>query len=103
MVFLCLKMKAVDTFWDVEKSNKWKNGKQSISLLKATLSRRSTDVIMISGRGTSAQRQQRDHAVYCEYAPYARQAWTKRRESNGSDVQWRRSQPKMPPDWGFAK
>ena len=38
----------------------------------------------------------------CEYAPYARQASTKRRESNGCDVQWRRSQPQMAPDWGFA-
>ena len=34
---------------------------------------------------------------------YARKASTKRRESNGSDVQWRRAHPKMPPHWGFAE
>ena len=55
-----------------------------------------------SAHVTSALRRQRDHAGYCEYAPYARQASTKR-ESNGSDVQWRWAHPKMPPDWGFAE
>ena len=39
-----------------KKSNKWKNGKQSISLLKATLPRRSTDVITISARNIGTKR-----------------------------------------------
>ena len=34
----------------LKKSNKWKNGKQSISLLKATLPGQATDVITISAR-----------------------------------------------------
>ena len=33
-----------------KKSNRWKKGKQSISLLKAMLPRRSTDLITISVR-----------------------------------------------------
>ena len=34
-----------------------------------------------------AEQRHYDQAGYCEYAPHARQASTKRRESNGSDVQ----------------
>ena len=44
-----------------KKSNKWKNGMQSISLLKATLPWRSTDAIMIS-----AEHRHYDHAGYCD-------------------------------------
>ena len=61
-----------------KKSNKWKNGMPSISLLKATLPWRSTDAIMINARniGTTTT-----HG-YWEYVPYTQQASTKRHDGN---------------------
>ena len=73
-----------------------------ISLLKATLPWRSTDVIMISARNIGTTTAEWPRRVLW-IRSYARQASTKRRESNGSDVQWCRAHPKMPPDWVFAE
>ena len=60
------------------------------SLLKATLPWRWTDAIMISARniGTIATTAAWPRRVL-RVRSYARQASTKRRESNGSDIQWR--------------
>ena len=97
MVFLCLKLKAVAAYLHVEK----RETSTVYSLLKATLPWRWTDAIMISARNIGTTTAAWPRRVLWVRS-YARQASTKRRESNGSDVQWRLAHPKMPPDWGFA-
>ena len=73
------------------------------SLLKATLPWRWTDAIMISARNIGTTTAAWPRRVLWVRS-YARQASTKRRESNGSDVQWRwahQGTPQNAPRLGF--
>ena len=86
-----------------KKSNKWKNGKQSISLRKATLPRRSTDVITISARNIGATTATWPRRVlWVRSVVYARQASTKRRNRGNrmvmtyNDVGKNPKRPKRP-------
>ena len=74
------------------------------SLLKATLPWRWTDAIMISARNIGTTTAAWSRRVLWVRS-YARQASTKRRESNGSDVQWRwahQGTPQNAPRLGFC-
>ena len=74
------------------------------SLLKATLPWRWTDAIMISARNIGTTTAAWPRRVLWVRS-YARQASTKRRESNGSDVQWRwahQGTPQNAPRLGFC-
>ena len=105
MVFLCLKLKAVAAYLHVEKI-KQMEGRQAqyTRSLKATLPWRWTDVIMISARNIGTTTAAWPRRVLWVRS-YARQASTKRRESNGSDVQWRwahQGTPQNAPRLGFC-
>ena len=80
-----------------KKSNNGRKTSTVYSLLKATLPWRWTDAIMISARNIGTTTAAWPRRVLWVRS-YARQASTKRRESNGSDVQWRWAHQGTPPN-----
>ena len=101
MVFLCLKTKAVAAFWDVEKI------KQMEEWNAEYLAPSSQAAMAINKRDQDQRAEHRHYdgsvTVQGTVRSVRSEASTKRRESNGSDVQWRRARPQKPPGLGFAE